>query len=154
MQAKPLPTLSRCLWTFAILGALVGYATVMTLMVAATADSVSDFAKIPKALLMAAPIGIPFAWVVGLVPALVVGAIYWKLRAKETRNAKVAAALSALAAFIIYGSIVAISDGSLAALGDFSFWMMMIAPGAVATAACAWSIERRMKQAMGADRSH
>jgi hypothetical protein len=107
------------------------------------ADTLLEVLKIPLAFVMAAPIGLPFAWFMGLIPALLVGAVYWALRAKAGADAWTSAALSAIAAFIVCAGAIVVIDGNVAGLGEVESWAIMIVPGVVATLGCIIVIERR-----------
>ena len=145
--AANVATISQCLWVFAIFGPVFGYATVIFLVAIDKADSVSDFLLVPLATVMALPFALPFALFAGLVPAILVGIVYWALRAKTSVRGPDAVALSASAAVVVCACEVAFFSGDFAALSDEMSWAMMIVPGIVATVVCATLIERRLKKA-------
>ena len=148
IPAVSAPRLPRCLWTFALYGPLFGYATVVAAMTIATADSPLDLLMAPVALIMAAPIGIPFAWLIGLIPALLVGVIYWALRAKADFDSPAAIALSIGCAAIVGSSVLLFSDGGLAGLRDASSWFMVVLPAVIATPLCAAIVERGVRDGL------
>jgi len=136
-------SLAQCLWTFALLGPVFGYVTVITMMTVVTADSADDFLRFPVGLAMGALIGIPFAIFMGLVPAILIAIVYWALRAKAELRPVSAVALSAVAAFFVCAVAIVVMDGQLAGLRDASSWLMMVVPGVVATLLCAAVVERK-----------
>ncbi|HEU5138070.1 MAG TPA: hypothetical protein VFU13_23195 [Steroidobacteraceae bacterium] len=137
--------MKRCLWIFAALGPFFGYATVISLMVIAESDGVLDILKVPFAVVLAAPFGIPMAWFVGLIPAILIGIVYWALRSKTAVGALAALALSAVVAAVLCGGAIALRDGLHRGLLAVESWQIVIVPAIVATLLCGAIVERGSK---------
>lgn len=136
-------SLAQCLWTFSLLGPVFGYVTVITILTLTTADSAIDFLRLPVAIVMGALFGIPFAILMGLVPAILIAIVYWALRAKAELGRSSAVALAAVAAFFVCAGYIVVMDGEFAGLRDASSWLMIVIPGIAATLLCAAVVERR-----------
>ncbi|HEY4367800.1 MAG TPA: hypothetical protein VGN07_11255 [Steroidobacteraceae bacterium] len=147
-QASPhdgtasVPGIWRCVWVFATRGPFFGYVTAIALLGVARAGTVLEGLMFPLTAVLVAPVGLPMAWFMGLIPAILIGVAYWALRVKADVRALSATALSTLVAGIVCAGAVAIIDGDFAGLFDVASWSMMVVPGIVATPLCAVSIER------------
>jgi len=127
-------------------GPLFGYVTAMSLMIIGKADSLFDVLWFPLAVVMFAPFAIPVALFIGLVPAMLVGLVYWALRAKLAAGPIAAATLSAVAAGVVCAGVVTMSVERFAGVLTVEAWEMVILPGIVAAVLCAAYIERGLKK--------
>lgn len=139
----PAQSLARCVWIFALLGPPFGYMTVIAVFTVASARSLIDLLKFPFAVVLGSVFGLPFAYFLGTVPAILVASIYWWLRAKSALATPPAIALSAAAAVVVCAGGIAIVDGGLSALRDAETWLTVVLAGVLATPLCAAIIERR-----------
>ena len=140
-------TIGRCVWIFAVRGPLFGYLTAASLIIIQEVDSFFDVLWFPLAIVMFAPFAIPVALFVGLVPAVLVGIVYWALRAKLAAGPSAAVALSAVAAGVVCAGVAAMSDEGFAGVLTVEAWQVVILPGIVAAVLCAAYIERGLKKA-------
>jgi hypothetical protein len=111
-------------------------------MTVANADSVLDVLTYPLALIFGAVFGLPLAWALGTVPAILVGGVYWALRARAALAPLPSIGLSVVAAAAMCIAAVAIYEGNISALPDGTTWFMIL-PGVVATPLCAVLVEHR-----------
>jgi hypothetical protein len=139
----PAPTLARCVWIFALLGPPFGYVTVVAVLTVASARSLLDLLKFPVAIFLGSIVGLPFAYLLGVVPAILVAVIYWSLRAKSALASPHAIAMSAAAAVVVCAGGIAITDGGFSALREVEVWFTVVLGGIVATPLCAAIVERR-----------
>lgn len=143
-SAPSFPSLSRCLWLFAWLGPAIGYVTAMLVLTATESDNVLEFMRFPLVLVLGAFVALPFAFLIGLVPATVVGAAYWALRAKAALNPAAAVSLSVVVSVLICAAVLVFMDrGGTEGLRDLPSWGLVMLPGIVATLLCARIVERR-----------
>jgi len=138
------PSLPRCLWMFAVLGPVFGYVTAMIVLTAQSSRNVLQFLRFPLALVMGVPVALPIAFLIGVVPATVVGATYWALRAGARLNLLPAVSLAVVVSVIACAAAIIVMDrGDMEGLRDPPSWVFMMLPGVVATLSCAYVVERR-----------
>jgi uncharacterized SAM-binding protein YcdF (DUF218 family) len=139
----PALSLARSVWIFALLGPVFGYVTVIAVLTVASARSLFDLLKFPVAVVLGSVMGLPFAYLLGVVPAILVAFIYWWLRAKSALATPHAIALSAAAAVVVCAGGITIADGGFSALREGEVWFTVVLAGVVATPLCAALVERR-----------
>ena len=142
-SAVSFPTLRRCLLIFSTLGPAFGYVTAMLVLTATESDNLLEFMRFPLVLVLGAVVALPFAFLIGLVPATVVGAAYWTLRAKTSLNPVPAVSLSLVVSVLICAAVLVVMDrGGMEGLRDPPSWGLVMLPGIVATVLCARIVER------------
>ena len=142
------PRLKLSVWVFALFGPLFGYVTAVTLAALASSDTALKRLMSPLAAVLFAPIGLPMAWIFGVMPAILIGILYWVLRARVNVSALTSIVLATLAAGAVCVGAVVITDGDFAGLLHIASWSMMVVPGIVATPLCAALVERRSTRAL------
>jgi hypothetical protein len=143
-SAPSFPSLSRCLWMFAWLGPAFGYVTAMLVLTVTESDNLLQFMRFPLVLVMGIPVALPIAYMLGVVPATVVGAAYWALRSKAMLNPVPAVSLSVVASILACAAVLVVMDrGGVEGLLDLPSWGLMMLPGVLATLLCAYIVERR-----------
>jgi len=147
-------TLGRCVRIFGALGPVIGCAAAMTLLAIVSADSVDDVLWLPLGVIAMAIFAIPVALFVGAVPAVLVGLVYWALRAKLSLGRSAAVAWSGAAAMVVCAGVSAMPDGDFGSVWSVEAWQVAILPGLIATPLCAALVERGPRKAPDARRSY
>ena len=143
-SAPSFPAVWRCIWLFGLYGPAFGYVTAMLVLTAAESHNLLQFLRFPLVLVMGVPVALPFAYLLGLVPAIAVGIAYWLLRAKASLNPIPAVSLSAVVSLFPCAAVLVVMDrGGMEGLSDPPSWSLMMLPGVVATLLCAYIVERR-----------
>jgi hypothetical protein len=139
-------TVSRCLGTFGLLGPAVGWLTVYLHGVFADA-AVLSFGFVARSmigLLFLSIVALPFAYVLGVVPALLSALVLWSLRRSRAVHPAVAIVLTTVAGAGAAGAAAdAIIGGNPVGFGELAAWPYSWLPGATAALVCGLWVETR-----------